>query len=151
MLLDLNQELMVDLRREIVAGEFRAQAAVLRAVVNELKEVDAFDGIGVGVALIVGVFEIIPERVSSQAEQKTGRASALDRFSRKQRLGLEQTEAGQREAALQCRFQEISASEGLHGPSNTTMEDICQSWFCAPPCGCHNQQQQGFCQSTGAD
>src|SRR5206468_4458331 len=134
-LLDFDQEIMVDVPREIVARKFGALAAVLRAVVNKLKEVDAFGGIGVGVAFIVGVFEIITERVSSQAEQKPGCAGAFDRLSREHRLGLEHTEAGQCEAALQCRFQEISASEGLHGPSNTTMEDFCQSWFCAPPCG----------------
>src|SRR5207245_1846523 len=104
----------------------------------------AFGRIGVCVVFIVGVFETIAERVGSQAEQKPGVAGAFDRLSRNQRLGLKQTEAGQCEAVLQCRFQEISASEGLHGPSNTMLEDFCQSWFCAPPCGLAQSTTTGF-------
>ena len=130
MTLYFDEEVMVKSRREIIAREFRALAAVLGAVIDELKQVDAFGGIGVGVALVIGVFEIVAERVTRETEQQARRAGTFDWFNRPDRTGIEQAEPSQCETGLHGAFQKFSSRGGLHEGSNTGTANFCQSNFC---------------------
>jgi hypothetical protein len=65
-----NEKLLRQWLGKVIARQFSALAALFRALIEELKEIDLSRGIDHRVALVIGVFEIIAERISGQAQQK---------------------------------------------------------------------------------
>ena len=66
---------------EIVAGEFGCVAVVLRAVIDELKEIDLLICWGRLVAFVVGILEVIAEAVGCEAHTKARSALAVEGFN----------------------------------------------------------------------
>src|SRR5439155_11851554 len=115
---------------EVQARRFRARTAVLGGVIDELKQVDLFGWVEPGVALVIGVFEIVAERVTGETEQQARRAGAFDWFNSHDRTGIEQAESSQCETGLHGAFQKFSSRGGLHEGSNTSTANFCQPNFC---------------------
>ena len=74
------QEFRRDLFRKIIAGEFGAMAVVVRAVIDELEEIDLLIGGWSFGTIVAGVLEELAERIGRKAQPETRFAGALERF-----------------------------------------------------------------------
>jgi hypothetical protein len=102
-----NQVVRIKVFREVITGDLRAVAAVIGAVIEELKHVDPPGGVGFLVAGVIRGNEEIAERVSRETEPQAGRAGAFERFDRE--------DAGGRPEGGSGETGELQKTASIHG------------------------------------